>query len=130
MFCRTASGSRATSKPATTARPEVGLSSPQSMRMVVDLPAPFGPRNPKTSPLLTSRLIRSTATKPPKRFTKFSIATDVTCSGMGRRSALDRIHEQVLDGWRHLLNRIVRNVRALQPRFKFRNAARGIVHHH
>ena len=50
MFWRTASGSRATSYPATCARPEVGFSRPQSMRMVVDLPAPFGPRKPKTSP--------------------------------------------------------------------------------
>jgi hypothetical protein len=37
----------ATSKPSTDARPLVGVSSPQSTRIVVDLPAPLGPRNPK-----------------------------------------------------------------------------------
>ncbi len=41
-----------TSKPATVAFPEVGSSSPQRIRMVVDLPAPFGPRKPKISPRL------------------------------------------------------------------------------
>ena len=32
--------------PATVAVPEVGRSSPESMRRVVVLPAPFGPRKP------------------------------------------------------------------------------------
>ena len=36
----------ATSKPATVAEPLVGASSVQSIRTVVDLPAPFGPRKP------------------------------------------------------------------------------------
>ncbi len=36
--------------PLTSAEPEVGLSSPMIMRMVVDLPEPFGPRNPVTTP--------------------------------------------------------------------------------
>ena len=40
------SGSRATSYPATLARPPVGASSVHSTRTVVDLPAPFGPRKP------------------------------------------------------------------------------------
>jgi hypothetical protein len=31
---------------------------PQSMRMVVDLPAPLGPRKPKISPRRTSKLTR------------------------------------------------------------------------
>ena len=35
-----------TSKPATRAVPEVGGSSVVSIKTVVDLPAPFGPRNP------------------------------------------------------------------------------------
>ena len=43
-------GSRATSTPATVGAPEVIVSSVVSIRTVVDLPAPFGPRNPKTSP--------------------------------------------------------------------------------
>ena len=37
--------------PATVAEPEVGAMSVPSVRTVVVLPAPFGPRNPKTSPL-------------------------------------------------------------------------------
>ena len=40
------------SKPATVPAPPLGARMPQSMRMVVDLPAPLGPRNPNTSPLL------------------------------------------------------------------------------
>ena len=59
----TSSGSRLTSTPSTTAVPEVGFSSPHSMRMVVDLPAPFAPRKPKISPRSTSKLMRSTAVK-------------------------------------------------------------------
>ena len=37
--------------PLISARPAVGLISPRSSRSVVDLPAPFGPRNPNTSPV-------------------------------------------------------------------------------
>ena len=36
--------------PAIVALPEVGRTSPQSIRIVVDLPAPFAPRKPKISP--------------------------------------------------------------------------------
>lgn len=39
------------SMPATVADPEVGVSSVPSVRTVVVLPAPFGPRNPNTSPV-------------------------------------------------------------------------------
>ena len=38
---------------------------PVSIRIVVDLPAPFGPRNPRTSPLFTSKDIPFTATAGP-----------------------------------------------------------------
>jgi hypothetical protein len=37
------------------------------MRVVVDLPAPFGPRSPKISPCLTTRSMPATATRSPKR---------------------------------------------------------------
>ena len=47
--------------PSRVASPDVGASSVVSMRTVVVLPAPFGPRKPKTSPSLTSRLIPATA---------------------------------------------------------------------
>ena len=35
------------------ARPEVGDSAPVSMRMVVDFPAPLGPKKPTISPCFT-----------------------------------------------------------------------------
>src|SRR5205085_9948640 len=38
--------------------------------MIVLLPAPLGPSNPKTSPRLTEKLTRSTAIFSPKRFTR------------------------------------------------------------
>src|SRR5688500_9294949 len=63
----TPSGSRITSTPPTTADPADGVSSPHSIRIVVDLPAPLLPRKPKTSPRPTSKLTRSTATNGPKR---------------------------------------------------------------
>src|ERR1019366_1804749 len=97
----------------TCARPEVGLSKPQSMRMVVDLPAPFGPRKPKTSPLVTARLRRSTATKSPNFLTRFSTTTEfagteLAGSGMARRSFGCRhgIHKEIFDGRGYLLDRV------------------------
>src|SRR6266481_16431 len=75
MFCRISSDCVATSNPPTVARPEVGASSPHRMRIVVDFPAPLGPRKPKTSPCATSSETLSTATKSPKRFTRFSRRT-------------------------------------------------------
>src|SRR6266436_9365181 len=75
MLLLTSSGCVATSKPATVARPDVGGSRPHRIRMVVGLPAPLGPRNPKISPCLTSREILFTATKSPKRLVRFSIRT-------------------------------------------------------
>ena len=65
MRNRTAPGSRATSKPATVAVPPVGVSNVHSMRTVVDLPAPFGPKNAKISPRPTSRSTPSTAVNSP-----------------------------------------------------------------
>src|SRR6185312_3195196 len=63
----TPSGSRVTSTPPTVAVPDVGLSSPHNMRIVVDLPAPLLPRKPKISPRRTSKVTLSTATNWPKR---------------------------------------------------------------
>src|SRR5262245_23573586 len=64
------SGSRARSWPLTATRPEVGLSRPAMMRMVVVLPAPFGPRKPWIWPGPTARLTPSTARKAPYSFTR------------------------------------------------------------
>src|SRR3954462_14349722 len=46
---------------------------PVIMRMVVDLPAPLGPRKPSTSPRSTPNEMPSTARFAPKVFTRFSI---------------------------------------------------------
>jgi hypothetical protein len=43
------------------ALPELGVMNPASMRIVVVLPAPLGPRKPSTSPGFTSKLTSSTA---------------------------------------------------------------------
>jgi hypothetical protein len=47
------------------AEPLVALSSPMITRMVVDFPAPFGPRKPVTWPDGTVKLRASTATLSP-----------------------------------------------------------------
>src|SRR5258706_10795763 len=52
--------------------PSSGAVMPTIMRMVVVLPAPLGPRKPKTRPARTSKLRSSTAVKSPKRFVTFS----------------------------------------------------------
>lgn len=65
MCLFTSSGLREISTPATTALPEVGLLSPQSIRMAVVLPAPLAPRKPNISPLATLNDIWSTAVKLP-----------------------------------------------------------------
>ena len=57
----TAAGSEATSWPAIDATPELGLISVDSIEIVVVLPAPFGPRNPKISADATSNETASTA---------------------------------------------------------------------
>src|SRR5581483_5655474 len=54
-------------------RPDVGGMKPVTMRMVVDLPAPFGPRKPSTSPRSTLNEMPSTARFAPKALTRFSI---------------------------------------------------------
>src|SRR5699024_67295 len=51
--------------PLTVAVPAVGRSSPRIIRIVVDLPAPLGPRKPVTMPGLTVKVKSSTATVEP-----------------------------------------------------------------
>src|SRR5438874_9545361 len=55
------------------ARPEVGLSKPQSMRINVVLPEPLGPSIPKISPSPIERLRLFTAAREPKLLVRFSI---------------------------------------------------------
>ena len=70
MLRRTASRSVRTSWPATRALPAVGRASVQRMLMVVDLPAPFGPRKPKVSPGSTRKSTPRTASTSPYRFSR------------------------------------------------------------
>ena len=51
--------------------PSVGGMKPVIMRMVVVLPAPFGPRKPSTSPFSTVNETPFTATFGPKVFFRF-----------------------------------------------------------
>ena len=54
---------------------------PVSMRMVVDLPAPFGPRKPSTSPRATVKLTSSTACTGPNRLARRSSRTISVIAG-------------------------------------------------
>ena len=77
MFRRTASRSRTTSCPATLACPAVGLASVHKILMVVDLPAPFGPRKPNVSPRATAKSMPRTASMSPY----FLVSPDTTMAG-------------------------------------------------
>src|SRR6201996_465534 len=61
MLRRTCCGSERTLLPATQASPESGLESVVRILMVVDLPAPFGPRRAKMKPRCTDRVSPSRA---------------------------------------------------------------------
>src|SRR5687768_4803973 len=65
-------GSSTMSWPPTVTFPSVGGIKPVIIRMEVDLPAPLGPRNPRTSPRSTEKEIWLTAILGPKVFVKFS----------------------------------------------------------
>ncbi len=54
--------------------PASGDTKPASIFMVVDLPAPFGPRKPRTSPLATRKDTVSTAVNPAKCLVSPSIS--------------------------------------------------------
>ncbi len=57
--------------PATVADPEVGAIRVPRVRTVVVFPAPLGPRNPNTSPRLTSKETSSYAIRSPKCLERF-----------------------------------------------------------
>ena len=78
MLRRTSSRSVTTSCPATVAVPPVGLTSVQSMLIVVVLPAPFGPRKPNTSPGATSKSTPLTASVLPYVLRNLLTATAVS----------------------------------------------------
>src|SRR5512136_602011 len=76
------SGSLKMSCPATCPLPEVGVSMPQSIRIVVDFPEPLGPRNPKISPRFTEKVILFTAVNAPKRFSRSCTETASAFEGI------------------------------------------------
>ena len=87
-------------------RPAVGASSPASMRIVVDLPEPFGPRKPKMPPRGMSKLTLSTAMKSPNR--RVRSRTETIASRMrhaARPAASLRSDEHVLERRRDRLQR-------------------------
>src|SRR5512136_2476500 len=70
MRRRASMGCSKTSNPATRAVPEVAGRKPASSRMVVVLPAPFGPRSPTTSPRGMEKVRSSTAARSRKRLVR------------------------------------------------------------
>src|SRR5262245_41837624 len=75
------SGSRQTSTPPMKAAPAEGRSRPTIILMVVDLPAPFGPRKPKNSPRRTTRLRPLTATFGPNALVRPQVAIAASDGG-------------------------------------------------
>src|SRR5215472_1889561 len=70
-----ATGSVVMSWPQTIAVPPVGARKPVIIFIVVDLPAPLGPRNPSTSPRGTVKEMSSTAFSGPKCLTRCRISS-------------------------------------------------------
>ena len=77
-------GARRLSRRFTRTRPAVGSSSPAIIRIVVDFPAPFGPRKPVTMPGRTVTVSPSTASVRPYRLVTASIS--ITRSTLGARA--------------------------------------------
>src|SRR5512139_3916586 len=86
--------------------------------MVVDLPAPFGPRKPKISPRRTVRLTRLTATKSPKRRSRSCRLTAMS-PGAGimvspPSAVAEHGDEHVLEGRLHRAKAVDRHAGSLQ----------------
>src|SRR5262245_31855974 len=60
--------------------PEVGSISHVSIFTVVDLPEPFGPRYPVTSPPLSAKSTWSTTLRPRYRFVRFRTSSEGTAA--------------------------------------------------
>ncbi len=58
--------------------PDVGASKPVSILMVVDFPAPFGPRKPKNCPAVTCRSMASTASNFPNLRVNFCVCIAIS----------------------------------------------------
>src|SRR3546814_21092150 len=74
--------------------PRSALVSPTMIRMLVLLPAPLGPRKPVTRPSWATKLMSSTAVKPPYFLVRFSTLimapslSQIDAKGISRRDAL------------------------------------------
>src|SRR6266849_6597634 len=103
-----------TSRPHTETLPALGGMKPVIMRIVVDLPAPLGPRNPSTSPLPTSNETPSTARFGPKDLLRFStlitaplqkhLHRPARAGGSSRRGRRNRILAQPGFGHKQMTN--------------------------
>src|SRR5512143_1331386 len=96
MTRRTAIGSAVTECPATRPSPDVGRRSVAKKRMVVLLPAPLGPMNPKISPLPMEKESPSTAKKFPYRLVK--LITSIMHHPLSHPSAIQPSTEPSLGG--------------------------------
>src|ERR1700733_6313166 len=105
------------SRPRMDSSPPVGGETQPIMRMVDDLPAPFGPRKPNASPRRRSKSIPSTATKSPKLFV----------SPRARMSTSGSDIPPMLPGWPAISERIFRPAARTSgdPRRPAGPAARG-----
>src|SRR5581483_2354424 len=74
--------SRSGSRPSTLSSPSVRGETQPIIRIVDDLPAPFGPRKPKASPRSTAKSIPSTAVRSPKRLTSPRARISGACTDM------------------------------------------------
>src|SRR5215468_8013233 len=90
MAWRMPSGSLATSRPRTSARPSAKRIRPHRARMSVVLPEPFGPSSPNTSPRPTVSETSLTAVNEPKRMVPCSteMAVPMSAALRGRNEDL------------------------------------------
>src|SRR5258706_13626550 len=65
---------------------------PHSMRMVVDLPAPFGPSTPKISPRVTLSETSRTASSEPKRRDSERVSMIVSATSLASRQMYEGRH--------------------------------------
>src|SRR5580658_8958535 len=107
-ICAALAGS--TGIPATVAEPAVGAMRVPRIRTVVVFPAPFGPRNPNTSPRATVNDTSSTAVRGPKTLVRW-LTSIAAAADSGGRVGLEDAPDIVLiaspprssDGLRNIL---------------------------
>src|ERR1017187_4429396 len=85
--------------PATVAVPEVGSIKVPRARTVVVLPAPLGPRKPKTSPYATSKDTPENAVRSPKRLVSCLTIRAGSRGGASTATAATRSSPSVTDGF-------------------------------